>query len=110
MAADDDHYAALGLEPGAGREEVREAWRFLLAAFHPDRFRDPGQRGRAEEITKRVNAAWQVLGDADARRRYDRRRGASSPAPPAPRASPRRTPADGSRPFPAPRAARRPPR
>ena len=95
MAADDDHYAALGLEPGAGRDEVRDAWRFLLAAFHPDRFRDPAQRDRAEEITKRVNAAWQVLGDADARRRYDLRRGrrrsasararcASSPAPPAP--------------------------
>lgn len=88
MAADDDHYAALGLEPGAGREEVREAWRFLLAAFHPDRFRDPGQRGRAEEITKRVNAAWQVLGDADARRRYDLRRGAPAPPPAPPRELP----------------------
>ena len=77
MPEDDDHYGALGLEPGAERQEVRDAWRFLLAAFHPDRFRDPIQRERAEEITKRVNAAWQVLGDDQQRRRYDLRRAAA---------------------------------
>ncbi|HMO00588.1 MAG TPA: J domain-containing protein [Miltoncostaeaceae bacterium] len=70
----DDHYAALGVDPGAPREEIREAWRFHLAAFHPDRFRDPSQRARAEEITKAANAAWQVLGDVSRRRRYDLRR------------------------------------
>jgi curved DNA-binding protein CbpA len=74
---DDDHYAALDLEPDATRDEIRAAWRFLLVAFHPDRFRDPGQRRRAEEITKRVNAAWQVLGDEALRRRYDRTAGRS---------------------------------
>lgn len=78
-----DHYEALDLAPGASPGEVREAWRFLLAAFHPDRFRDPDQRVRAEEITKRVNAAWQVLGDSDLRRRYDLRRGAATAEPPA---------------------------
>jgi curved DNA-binding protein CbpA len=70
----DDHYAALGVDPAATREEIREAWRFHLTAFHPDRFRDLGQRSRAEEITKAANAAWQVLGDAGRRRRYDLRR------------------------------------
>lgn len=84
MAGDDDHYETLGLEPGAERQEVRDAWRFLLAAFHPDRFRDPVQRARAEEITKRVNAAWQVLGDTEARRRYDLRRAGDEPPPPVP--------------------------
>jgi curved DNA-binding protein CbpA len=70
----DDHYAALDVDPAATREEIREAWRFQLAAFHPDRFRDPAQRQRAEEITKATNAAWQVLGDESRRRRYDLRR------------------------------------
>jgi curved DNA-binding protein CbpA len=70
---DDDHYAALDVPPDASRDEIRAAWRFLLVAFHPDRFRDPGQRRRAEDITKRANAAWQVLGDPARRRRYDRR-------------------------------------
>jgi curved DNA-binding protein CbpA len=83
----DDHYRALDVAPQATRQEIRAAWRFLLVAFHPDRFRDPGQRRRAEEITKRANAAWQVLGDPDRRRRYDRARrdGRAVPAAPAPR-------------------------
>ena len=89
MRDPDDHYAALDVDPAATREEIREAWRFHLTAFHPDRFRDPAQRARAEEITKAANAAWQVLGDASGRRRYDLRRdrdgrGATPPAPQAP--------------------------
>jgi curved DNA-binding protein CbpA len=68
----DDHYRALDVAPTATTQEIQAAWRFLLVAFHPDRFRDPGQRARAEEITKRANAAWQVLGDPARRRRYDR--------------------------------------
>lgn len=68
----DDHYRALDVAPTATTEEIHAAWRFTLVAFHPDRFRDPGQRRRAEEITKRANAAWQALGDPARRRRYDR--------------------------------------
>jgi curved DNA-binding protein CbpA len=79
----DDHYATLGLEPGAGPDAVRAAWRFTITAFHPDRFRDPDQRTRAEELTKRANAAWQVLGDPARRRRYDARRDRPAAEPPA---------------------------
>jgi curved DNA-binding protein CbpA len=91
----DDHYAALDVAPDASREEIRDAWRFLLAAFHPDRFRDPAQRTRAEEITKAANAAWQVLGDDNRRRRYDLRRDRGArdgraQAPPAPPPPPTR--------------------
>ncbi|HVH01263.1 MAG TPA: J domain-containing protein [Miltoncostaeaceae bacterium] len=77
-----DHYRALDVAPQASVQEIHAAWRFMLVAFHPDRFRDPAQRRRAEEITKRANAAWQVLGDPDRRRRYDRghRDGAAVPA------------------------------
>ncbi len=69
-----DHYATLGVEPTAAPDEVRAAWRFALQAFHPDRFRDEAQRARAEDMAKRVNAAWDVLGDPVSRARYDRRR------------------------------------
>ena len=72
VSADDDHYRALDVAHDAGTEEIRAAWRLLLVAYHPDRFRDPEQRRRAEEITKRANAAWQTLGDPERRRRYDR--------------------------------------
>ncbi|HSJ74122.1 MAG TPA: J domain-containing protein, partial [Miltoncostaeaceae bacterium] len=88
MSEGDDHYRALEVAPQASAEEIHAAWRFQLVAFHPDRFRDPGQRRRAEEITKRANAAWQVLGDPGRRRRYDRARrdgGRAVAAAPAPR-------------------------
>jgi DnaJ domain len=68
-----DHYAALGVSRDATPQEIREAWRFALVAFHPDRFRDDGQRDHAERMAKRVNGAWQVLSDPMARQRYDRR-------------------------------------
>jgi curved DNA-binding protein CbpA len=84
MPTADDHYAALDVAPEATTEEIREAWRFALTAFHPDRFRDPVQRERAQEITKRANAAWQELGDPARRHRYDLRR-ATPAAPPASR-------------------------
>lgn len=70
----EDHYAVLGVDRDASRDEIEDAWRFHLKAFHPDRFQDTDHRGRAEEMSKRLNAAWQVLGDPAARRRYDRRR------------------------------------
>ncbi|HWH13609.1 MAG TPA: J domain-containing protein [Miltoncostaeaceae bacterium] len=69
-----DHYATLGVAPDASAEDLHAAWRFSLLAFHPDRFRDAGQRARADDMAKRVNAAWQVLGDPRARARYDRDR------------------------------------
>lgn len=69
-----DHYLALGIAPDASGDEVHDAWRFAIQVYHPDRFTDPGLRDRADQMTRRVNAAWQVLGDPDARARYDRTR------------------------------------
>lgn len=79
----EDHYAALGVRDDAPADKIEEAWKFGVLAFHPDRFREGGQRERAEQITKRLNAAWQTLGDPVARARYDRtrRNGASSSEP-----------------------------
>jgi hypothetical protein len=59
------HYDTLGVSPAAGPEEVRRAWLSRAREHHPDRGGDPA-RMRA------VNEAWSVLGDPDARRRYDR--------------------------------------
>ena len=54
MRHPDDHYAALDVDPAATREEIREAWRFHLTAFRPDRFRDPTQRSRKRSGWKAV--------------------------------------------------------
>jgi curved DNA-binding protein CbpA len=69
-----DHYLALGVRSDATHDEVRDAWRFAIQAYHPDRFTDDGLREQADQMTRRVNAAWQVLGDAELRSRYDRQR------------------------------------
>ncbi len=69
-----DHYLALGVAPDATTDEVHDAWRFAVQAFHPDRFTDPGLREKADRMARRVNAAWQVLGDANQRAHYDRTR------------------------------------
>jgi hypothetical protein len=97
VSASTDHYAALDVAPDASQDEIRAAWRLMVVAFHPDRFRDADQRGRAEELSQRANAAWLVLGDPVQRARYDRtrsRRGRDrapeSPAAPGPQPRPRR--------------------
>ncbi|MBB5711574.1 J domain-containing protein [Sphingomonas xinjiangensis] len=46
--------AILGLQAGAGRDEIKAAHRRLVSAVHPD-------RGGSEELTRRVNAARDLL-------------------------------------------------
>lgn len=67
-----DHYLALGIAQDASTQEIHDAWRFAVQAFHPDRFTDPALRDKADHMARRVNAAWQVLGDPELRARYDR--------------------------------------
>jgi hypothetical protein len=80
MAASEDLYALLDVAPTATLEELREARGFKLRAFHPDRFATPADRERAEEMTKRVNAAWDVLRDPARREAYDRQRRGDGPS------------------------------
>ena len=57
-----DALRTLGLERGASRNEIRDAYRDLVKVWHPDRFSNDGKlRSRAEEKLKEVNAAFQHL-------------------------------------------------
>jgi len=66
-----NYYQVLDVPLGASREEITRAYRGLMRITHPDNFRDPDQRAKAEERTKLINAAYNVLSKPDMRREYD---------------------------------------
>lgn len=57
------HYATLGLEPGASKEEIKKAYRKLSMQYHPDKVRHLGEEFRsvAEEKMKEINVAYDFL-------------------------------------------------
>lgn len=64
-----DLYQELGVSRTADAETIRRAYRKLAKDLHPDR--NPGDNA-AEDRFKSVSAAFDVLGDADKRSKYDR--------------------------------------
>jgi len=64
-----DSYAVLGVERKARLGEIKKAYRKLARKFHPDL--NPGDK-RAEERFKQITEAYDVLSDADRRRKHDR--------------------------------------
>lgn len=73
--AGDAHYRELGVDPAASAAEIRRAYLQLARRSHPDFHNgSDGERRLAEERMRRINAAWAVLGDVDARADYDRAR------------------------------------
>lgn len=51
----------LGLKDGFTEEELKKAHRKKVVENHPDRFQDPAQKAKAEELTKQINEANDVL-------------------------------------------------
>ncbi len=62
-----DYYKVLGVDRKADEKVIRAAFRKLARKYHPDVNKSRG----AEDRFKEINEAYQVLGDAEKRARYD---------------------------------------
>lgn len=69
-----DFYQILDIPPDSSAERIKEQYRFLANAWHPDKFANPAQKARAQEKIKDINEAYQVLSNAAKRRQYDAER------------------------------------
>ena len=62
-----DYYKTLGVGKSASETEIKDAYRKLARKYHPDVNKDP----KAEDMFKEINEAYQVLSDAEKRKKYD---------------------------------------
>src|SRR4051794_34287067 len=63
-----DYYETLGVPKTATEDEIKSAFRKLARKHHPDVAKD---KKAAEEKFKQINEAYEVLSDAEKRRKYD---------------------------------------
>ena len=64
-----DYYRVLGVSREASDEDIKKAYRRLVFQHHPDR--NPNSKD-AEAKIREINAAYEIVGDTDKRRSYDR--------------------------------------
>ena len=64
----EDLYKILGVPRDASAADIKKAYRQLVRKYHPDA--NPGNRD-AEEHFKKINQAYEVLGDPGKRNQYD---------------------------------------
>ena len=64
-----NYYQVLGVSREASDEDIKKAYRKLAFAHHPDR--NPN-KADAEERIREINVAYEIVGDPEKRRSYDR--------------------------------------
>lgn len=66
-----DYYEVLGIDRNATDDDIKKAFRKLARQFHPDLQSDPNQKKVVEEKFKEAGEAYEVLSDAERRKKYD---------------------------------------
>ncbi|MBR4101100.1 MAG: molecular chaperone DnaJ [Oscillospiraceae bacterium] len=69
MADKRDYYEILGIQKGAGEDEIKKAYKKKARENHPDLH--PDNVEECEEKMKEINEAYAVLSDPERRQRYD---------------------------------------
>jgi curved DNA-binding protein len=67
-----DYYEVLGVPRGASAKEIKDAYRKLARQYHPDMESNSSKKKVSEEKFKEINEAYEVLGDPENRKKYDR--------------------------------------
>jgi curved DNA-binding protein len=65
-----DYYEVLGVARTASADDIKRAYRQLARKHHPD-LQPAAERSEAAERLKEINEAYEVLGDAEKRSKYD---------------------------------------
>jgi DnaJ-class molecular chaperone len=63
-----DYYKILGVDKKASDAEIKKAFRKLAREYHPD----VNKEKAAEQKFKEINEAYEILGDPDKRKKYDK--------------------------------------
>merc|ERR1711908_152139 len=64
-----DYYKVLGVLRSATAKDIKRAYHRLAKEWHPDK--NPENKEEAEARFKKIARAYEVLGDADTKRRFD---------------------------------------
>ncbi len=67
-----DYYEVLGVPRDATEKAIKDTYRKLARQHHPDLQTAPAKKKAAEEKFKEINEAYEVLGDKEKRKKYDR--------------------------------------
>ena len=70
----EDLYHILGVAPNVAPEKIKEQFRFLAQAFHPDKHASPAHKERAGEMLRKITEAYRILSDPLQRAAYDKKR------------------------------------
>ena len=64
-----NHYQVLGVDRGAEAAVIEAAYRAMMRRYHPDVY--PGPKVEAEQKSRALNAAYEILKNPEKRREYD---------------------------------------
>uniref|UniRef100_A0A914L6K1 J domain-containing protein n=1 Tax=Meloidogyne incognita TaxID=6306 RepID=A0A914L6K1_MELIC len=63
-----DHYKTLDVSQNASKDEIKKAYKKLMLKYHPDK---TGNDPEALEVAQKINEAYDILKDDEARRNHD---------------------------------------